>query len=383
MSVSERKIMLKYPTIGKLNEFLLNSSYQSNPEETNLYEILRDFFESKDTKIHPKVDRDNFNILCINTHTKNISGCMNKFFHESKRLRDLKDRDVRIFICDYIYKIDVIGHLPQTPMLYDIPVDYRDENNGKFDVIICQEEVLNNSTQLISLLKTNGLIFTDSTKYVDLPIPCFCYQVDELDSFKVYVPDFNRFYEVTTRSNAGDYYINEFDITVDYLLDYMEKMANKQGYNEETPLDVYLKDFISTFTSNIKNELELDNESFNILITCTCSDSIKSRKYKQIIRECIGDDVDFKDVEVYHLGRDIINTSKRNIFRGTFKNFKTTKGKFQMIVSELCPGMSLDIDKIKKYLNTGGILIVPGRNIVYDGFDMIETYGCFSAMVKC
>lgn len=379
MAHSERKIMLKYPSISKLSDFLLSSKYKfESNEETYLYEVLRDFFESKETKIHPKVDRDNYNILVINTHTKNVSGLMDKFFAQCNRI----NKDVRIFICDYVYQIDIIGNLPQTPMLYDIPVDYRNENNGKFDAIICQEEVLNNSTQLISLLKTNGHIYTDCTKYVDRVAPSFCQQVDELDSFKVFTPDFQRYHEVTTRSNAGDYYINEFDITVEYLLEYMEICAGKEKYNTETPLDIYLKDFISWLNNNVKNELLLDNEAFNILIVGTSSDSIRSRKFKTIIRECIGDDVDFDGVEVYHLGKDIINTSRHNIFRGNFKNFTVEGGKFQMIVSENCPGMSLDLEKVKRCLNHGGIFIVPGRNINYEGFDVIETYGKYSALIK-
>lgn len=359
----DKKALIKYPSLSTFLEFIdttsLNVDYQ-------LTSALERFFQTRESKISPKINPKDFNILVINTASKSISGSVKKLLSEYNEFVGPIRQDIKTWIIEHVYQIDVIGKLPQIESLLE-----PEFVNNKFDIILCQCELLTSVSHLKSYIKPNGLLITDKQYGININDVYGWNSIKLLDSF-------HTFESIPSSSIDPDYYINDSDITLNDFLDYnISDSPNLIG------LDEYLRRFIQHVTINTKNNLSLSQYNFNILIICTSTPAIKREKYKTIIQRCMGADVHFsEDTEVYHLGKDVYNISSNNIFRGCVNNlildigYKGKVTKFDIIISDGCPAMMIntDINYLKNLLSFKGLLILPGeQKRIPNGFEIVTS----------
>jgi hypothetical protein len=362
MVITDKKILLRYPSVSCFLEFLKETEYTP---KTNLTSILDKFFMSDLSQIKPNINHNNFNILVINTASKSISANVKNLIYEYDNIIDRITSDIKIFVIDHIYQIDVIGQLPQIEYLLNI-------GKNKFDIVLCQSELCDCCAHLKQFIKYNGILVTDNQLNID-DIYGWNF-IRSIDSFHLFSPNIND-------NMNTNYNINNSDITMSEFLDY-----NTKYKCNNISIDEILRDFINHKNKTKVNIIELSKNYFNILVICSSTPSIKSDKYKSIIKNFIGNNISFtSDINVYHLGKDIYETSDNNIFRGVIYNLIVKNSKFNIIISDGCPLMIInsDIDHIKDILLNDGILIVKGKpKINSDDFEIIYSSDYTTLMKK-
>lgn len=367
--MSQKRIMVEYPSVTNFLSYVKKRNY--SPKAT-LTDSLIDFFDSNESLIRINPSKANFNILVINTASKLISGDVNKLITGYEELLGKIEEQIKVFIVDHNYPIEVIGKLPSIISLFD-----RDTTNKSFDLILCQCELLNSPIipHLKDLIKNNGLLITDKKHRLNVDDVNGWAKVRFLESFHAFQP---------IMSNRVDliHDINDSDITLKDFISFGNFLNL-----DRIPIDEHLKNFIHNLVDNTINKIRLTKNAFNVLIMCSNTPSIKREKFVSILQRCIDDNVFLsEDTIVYHIGKDIYQTTPNYIFRGTIDKLDLEGSvKFDMIVSEHCPTISLteSISHIRRLLKHNCVLITPSTSFdkhIPDGFTEVES-NCADYMI--
>lgn len=124
-----------------------------------------------------------------------------------------------------------------------------------------------------------------------------------------------------------------------------------------------LNKVIDRYLHSIKIEIQ-NNEKTNILILYADNGTINNQKYKRIIKELLGNDIIFDDVDAYYLGINIGINNPPFINRGSINNIEC-EGKFDIILSEHCPlkVFNDNLELFKSLLKDKGMIIIPDYKI--------------------
>lgn len=355
--MSTKRIIISYPSVAQFLNFIENKGYSN---EKKLSEILNDFFESTYSEVCPVIEESDFNILVINTNTKTINSEVEKIVIDYENVVGDIEKQIKVFIINYIYPIDVIGELPQlTHMLPDVIM------KRKFNIIVCQNELFESNIvpNLNKYIRKNGILVMDKKKGLNPS------EIAGWDYLKL-LESYYSFTKRDTYSSTLNYNINKTDIDIDTFLSFTSSLnINNTG------LDEYLYSFIKCHLERKMINVELDKNKDNILVMCSNDLSIKRNKYVAILQRCMGSDFDTSNLNIYHLGKNIGYENYPFINRGIIDNFNVTGGyKFDIIISDSCPMMIItsNSNHISKLLKRGCVLIVPKTSKEFDGFQSVS-----------
>lgn len=358
--MSFKKIILGYPTVSKFLDFVKKKDYMRTDKLTT---CLNDYFNSNVSTIRPNISSTDFNILVLNTASKQISSEVSNVVGEYEKNFGKINKQIKVFIIEHNYAMEVIGRFPFVIALLD-----RDIIDGIFEIIICQCELLNSPIipHLKDFIKEDGLLICD--KRIRL-------NVDEIQGWsKVRMSNlFHTFQPVMSDRSDLSFDINDSDIQLDDFLKY------QSGTNLEIiRIDEYVRNFIHNYVERTGHKIRLLRNSFNILVMCSNTPSINRQKYLSILQRCTGSNIEMGDSIVYHIGKDIYAESNV-IFRGIIERLEILNEiKFDLIISEHCPTVSLigSLGHIKRLLKDDGALITPvtsfEKKMPY-GFDLSES----------
>lgn len=359
--MSYKKIILGYPTVSNFLNFVKNRGYVKKDELTG---CLIDYFNSSASVVRPNINITDFNVLVLNTASKQISGDVNNILAEYESKMGEIRKQVKIYTIEHTYPMEVIGRFPHVLSLLD-----KDMAGGKFDLVICQCELLNNSIMphLKDFIKDDGLLICDKK---------FKLNTDDVQGWiKVNLSEkFHTFQPVMSNRSDLTFDINSSDIPLGDFLKYQSSVNF-----EVVRIDEHVKNFILNYVERSGHRIRLERESTNILVMCSTTPSINRRKFYTIMQRSIGDNgISIKDCNIYHIGKDIYR-EYGNVFRGTIERFEVINNcKFDIIISEHCPTVSLmsSIGHIRRLLKDAGVLITPvtsfERNLP-SGFEEVKS----------
>lgn len=347
------KSIIVYPTVSKFLSFINENDFDM---DSKLTDSLKEFFDSRESRIRLTLDPENINILYINTQSKLISGSHDKIIKELEKNNIDLSRKIHTYILENNSDIPVLGLLPLLPQLI------RFNNSTKFDLVVCQNLMLR--TNIIPHLC--DLCIKSAMLILDKPLPRG-YDIDRIDGW-TYLERSRMFdglegFESFIKSD-GIYYAQEFkdnirnsDITLEKFISY-----NSSKNLEKTELDLYLHDFISWLLERETIELNLSSKNYNVLIICTNDYDIKSGKVMEYINDCLSDNIEIEDdSKLHHIGSDISVNKNPHINRCLIPNLRVnSNNKFDLIISNHCiyTTLNLNINHLKSLLNPGGSIIV-------------------------
>lgn len=345
MTTSVKRIQINYPSFQQFINF-------SDEKDGKLTDALISFFESVDSDVCPNIIETEFNILVFNTATKLISGSVNKIIDEYENKLGRIKSEIKVFIIDWIYPIDVIGELPQ--VTYVLPKLLM---QNKFSIVICQNEILRTDIMphIKDYINNNGILIVDKSHGINSDNVHGWTKIKLLESFHTYEPIISDRYNI-------EYNINDSDIT---LSDFVSFTGNKKD-----SLYDYLKEFIKYIIERKQVKLRLNSKINNILVLCEDDNSIRKNKYLSILQNCIGE-IDFDSIETYHIGKNIAKQNLPYIARCNINNYYLINStKFKIIISNICPILLIthNIDSIRNLLDKRGALIVNSCKREIEGF---------------
>lgn len=364
-SSNKRKTLIVYPTISKFLTFIQENDFDLNSKLTS---ALKEFFDSRESRVRLTLDPMDINILYINTQAKLVSGSHEKIVKELEKNNIDISRGFHTYILEITNDIPVLGLLPLLPQLI------RFNNSSRFDIIVCQNLMLR--TNIIPHLRD---LCTDSAMLIiDRPLPRG-YDIDNISGW-MYIERSRLFegiegFESFIKSN-GIYYAQDFtdnirnsDITLETFISY-----NSNINIEKTELDIYLHDFILWLLEREITELRLSNKHYNVLIVCTNDFDIKNGKVMEYINECMQGEIEIEeDSKLHHIGSDISVNQNPHINRCLIPNLRVnTDNKFDLIISNHCiyTTLNLNIAHLKSLLNPGGSIIISNSsNVKYSDHD--------------
>lgn len=351
---------INYPNVEKFVQYVASQSFRT---ENLLYDSLLSFFRSSSSKIKLHLDKNNFNILVVNSHQKRISSQVNKLLSELRKER-VNAQNVKVFIIEAQEYIPLIGRLPH--LLELLKVD------NEFDVIFAQSVIIQKEYGIL----VNNLCNKNTLLVVDRDI---ANRVSEksvlngdwescryLQSFNCYMMKYMFRHKYSTK-------IPEIDMTIDEFLE----LGSTYDLSLIT-IEDYLIKVISRSIDRAKRTLVTRPEKCNILVMCSTDKSIEKRYFEKIIRKSIGNDINIDvNTVVYHAGCDIGVESPPNIVRAKLENITFEGPGFDIIISEFCHNtiVSYAIEQIKSFLRPGGALIIPEYKyaIEFRGFEKVAS----------
>ena len=348
-----KRIIISYPSTSQFFNFIERRDYPNNAKLSN---TLKDFFESSLSNINPNVLDTDFNILVFNTNTKSITGDVKDIVEEYERKTNKINKNIKIFSIDYTYPIDIIGELPQITNM--IPKVFME---SKFSIIICQYELLKTSiiTHLKDYLNTTGIMIMDKNKSLNYDNIQGWNRIKLLDSYHTFEP-------IVSHRDDLNFSINDFDITLETFKSY-----NSSFNNNITGIDEYLSNFIKSHVQHNVVNVMLSKKYFNILVMCSDEHSIRMKESVKILQKCINEIIDLDEIEIYHIGKNILIEDDPFIRRCYVNNYHLMGNvKFDLIISDNCPVLVVNsyIDSIYDILKNDGGLILPKTKKLIKGF---------------
>lgn len=359
--MSLKKVILGYPTVSKFIEYTKKRRFEKSDKLTV---CLNDYFGSTSSIIRPSISNNDFNILVLNTASKQISSNVANIVADYERYFGKIKKQIKVFIVEHNYPMDVIGRFPFIISLLD-----RDIMSSIFEIIICQCELLNSPIipHLKDFIKVDGLLICDKKLRLN---------VDDVQGWSrvKMSDDFHTFQPVMSDRTDLSFEINDSDITLDHFL----RWTSSKNL-DQTTLDEYVKDFIHSYIERSPHKIRLLRGSFNILVMCSNTPSIRRQKFLDILQRSTGSDIGLDDSVIYQIGKDIYKEDN-TIFRGIIERLEILNDiKFDMIISEHCPTVSLvnSLGHIKRLLKDEGALITPVTSFekkIPFGFDTAYSY---------
>lgn len=153
--------------------------------------------------------------------------------------------------------------------------------------------------------------------------------------------------------------LRECDINIDQLLPFVKYSID---FNVFDTISSAIKQYISS----IKVNITLKSNKENILVLCANTETIESNKYKNLIKDTLGE-ISYENVDTYFVGEDIGKENRPNILRVLFQNFNINNesSKFDIIIFEYCPCYECynNIEKLNYLLSDNGIIMMPNYNL--------------------
>ena len=237
--MSFKKIILGYPTVSKFLDFIKKKKYNKSEELTT---CLNEYFKSNVSTIKPNINSLNFNILVINTASKQITSDVVNIVKEYEKFYGKINKQINVFIIEHNYSMEVIGKFPFIIELLD-----KDIINGIFEIIICQCELLNSPIipHLKDFIKFNGILICDKKLKLNVDNVQGWEKIKIFDSFHTFKP------VMSNRINLS-FEINDSDIK---LFDFLKYQS---GTNLEIiRLDEYIKNFIHNYVERSDHKITL------------------------------------------------------------------------------------------------------------------------------
>lgn len=359
------KTLIVYPSVSKFLTFVQENDFDMNSDLTH---ALKEFFDSRDSRIRLTLDPMDINVLYINTQAKLISGSHEKIVKELEKNNIDTSRGFHVYTLENTNEIPVLGLLPFLSQLI------RFNNSTRFDIIVCQNLMV--KTNIIPHLRD---LSTESAMLIlDKPLPRG-YDIDNISGWTSLAR--SRLFEGVEGFESfiksdGKYYVQEFkdniknsDITLETFISY-----NTRKNLEKTELDVYLHDFINWLLEREIVELRLSDKNYNVLIICANDHEIKSGKIMDHINDCLQGEIEIEeDSKIHHIGSDISINQNPHISRCLIPNLRVPSSqKFDLIISNhcMCTSLNSNIDHMKSLLNPGGSIIMSNSSFKYPGFSV-------------
>lgn len=341
-----KKTLLHYPSVQTFVNFIENESYNNDDLLCN---ALLSFFNSNESKIPLVLNKNDLNILVINTNEKTISSEVTKLVNKLDE-EGYNFQNVRVFVIECPQNIVVIGKLPC--LLKSI------QPNFPFDVILCQRSFIdyNDVFHIPNLSDDKTLLILDKNttrKNVNFQDTKLSEHWCECD-FLPFLYDCFLLKENVNINCCNN--IKESDINIGHFLFYITKQ-------KETLEETLIRMMNSIINKSIVN-ITLNVNKFNILVMCSTNESIDKQVYNDILADVING-IDnpnlLENANYYHVGCDISVQKYPFVQRCNISNLHITDTKFDIIISEHCPvsAMIESIDLISLLLKQNGLLIVP------------------------
>lgn len=231
------------------------------------------------------------------------------------------------------YEIETITQIPTTS--YNFLILNNVEIQGKFDLLFLHILLYSNEVNVYNKLKTTTII---DKKSMNSHFKNLIQLRDNL-----YIME----YEEKTIRNDHSIPLSSDIIMSDLVFD--KKIS-------------FAKSFMNAINTYINKRLvymDIENkDKVNILVMCASNRSIKLKKYKEIIKDVLGDDTSFENCDTYFIGLDISVEEDPYVRRGLLQNI-VTQDKFDIIVSEHCMYSIFfpNLNFIKSLLKNDGIII--------------------------
>uniref|UniRef100_A0A6C0BEV3 Uncharacterized protein n=1 Tax=viral metagenome TaxID=1070528 RepID=A0A6C0BEV3_9ZZZZ len=370
---------IEFPSVGKI----LNFSKQYDPTIT-ISDLIVKLLSKNSLLPEISLSSDFYNVLISNkTFTDFINNDKNgKILTHQVALRE--KLDLKNFIeSSNVNNKKIKFYLYEPPGIYPclkkLPSIFEFiQINGNFDLNIMsfiEYRSIGSFDDMLSFFRNNIFVIFLNNNYSRI------YNKSNYSEIKTHLYNFSLNDTEPLNSNRE---ITNCDIKVTDIVPYSKLYINKDFMISLKPLlEKYIESSLSFF--------DLRTNKFNILVMCANSETIKSLKYQDILKEVLGSDTFINDEDVYYVGVDISVTSKHFIKRGYVNNIIFNNNtRFDLVISENCGSGVIykNPEEISRLLKDNGVVISPFYKIdnsekFMNQFTLITPKNCnYGAYIK-